>query len=145
MFTVLFLVLTPLLAAQNQDSSALEQKTSPVGKGIDYLFNYLNMAGTARASQFRPLTQRERNQRYWKTMMNPIGYVKAAFSAGIDQWNDKPEEWEQDASGYGKRFANITGQYSIQRTVTFGLASATKTIVTSTTARRDCGRAPGMP
>jgi hypothetical protein len=123
-FTVLFLVLTPLLAAQNQESSTVEQKTSPAGKGIDYLFNYLNMAGTTRASQFRPLTQRERNQRYWKTMINPIGYVKAAFSAGIDQWNDKPEEWEQGASGYGKRFANITGQYSIQRTVTFGLASA---------------------
>ena len=27
-------------------------------------------------------------------------------------------------SGYGKRFANIVGQYSIQRTVTFGVASA---------------------
>jgi hypothetical protein len=32
-------------------------------------------------------------------------------------------EWEQGASGYGKRFANIIGQYSIQRTVTFGLGS----------------------
>ena len=37
---------------------------------------------------------------------------------------DKPAEWEQGASGYGKRFANIAGQYSIQRTVTFTLASA---------------------
>jgi len=27
-------------------------------------------------------------------------------------------------SGYGKRYGNILGQYSIQRTVTFGLASA---------------------
>ena len=27
-------------------------------------------------------------------------------------------------SGYGKRFANILGQYTIQRTVTFGLSSA---------------------
>jgi len=50
--------------------------------------------------------------------------VTAGLSAGIDQWKDKPEDWEQAASGYGKRFSNILGQYSIQRTVTFGLASA---------------------
>jgi hypothetical protein len=57
-------------------------------------------------------------------MVNPLGYIKAGFSAGIDQWKDKPSEWEQGASGYGKRYANILGQYSIQRTVTFGLSSA---------------------
>ena len=82
------------------------------------------MAGTTKASEFRPLTQRERTHIYLKTMANPLGYIKAGFSAGIDQWKDKPQEWEQGASGYGKRFANIVGQYSIQRTVTFGLSSA---------------------
>lgn len=56
-------------------------------------------------------------------MVNPLGYLKAGFSAGLDQWKDKPREWEQGASGYGKRFANIIGQYTIQRTVTFGLSS----------------------
>ncbi len=118
------LVFGPLVAAQNQDSAPAKQDTSPVGKGVDYLLNYLNMAGTMKARDFRPLTQRERTQLYLKTMVNPLGYIKAGFSAGIDQWKDKPPEWEQGASGYGKRFANIVGQYSIQRTVTFGLASA---------------------
>jgi hypothetical protein len=118
------LVLGPLVAAQNQNPAAVQQDPSPVGKGVDYLLNYLNMAGTKKGSDFRPLTQRERTQLYLKTMVNPLGYIKAGFSAGIDQWNDKPPEWEQGASGYGKRFANILGQYSIQRTVTFGLSSA---------------------
>jgi hypothetical protein len=81
------------------------------------------MAGTVKARNFRPLTQRERTQLYVKTMMNPLGYVKAGFSAGIDQWKDKPAEWQQGASGYGLRFANILGQYSIQRTVTFAVSS----------------------
>ena len=36
----------------------------------------------------------------------------------------QPAEWEQGAYGYGRRFANILGQYSIQRTVTFGISSA---------------------
>jgi hypothetical protein len=82
------------------------------------------MAGTEKASEFQPLTQGERTRNYLKTMANPLGYLKAGFSAGIDQWNDKPTEWEQGASGYGKRFLNIVGQYSIQRTVTLGLDSA---------------------
>jgi hypothetical protein len=110
-------------AAQNQDSSTAPQKSSSAPLGMDYLFNYLNMAGTTKAKEFRPLSQKERTKLYWKTMANPIGFAKAGFSAGIDQWNDKPEEWEQGASGYGKRFANIMGQYAIQRTVTFGVSS----------------------
>lgn len=99
-------------------------KPTTVNKGIDYLFNYLNMAGTRKASDFRPMTQPERTHLYFKTMVNPLGFFKAAFSAGLDQAKDKPAEWEQGASGYGKRFLNIEGQYSIQRTVTFGLSSA---------------------
>jgi hypothetical protein len=117
------LVFGPLVAGQNQSSADAKKDPSPVGKGVDYLLNYLNMAGTKKGSDFHPLTQRERTQLYLKTMVNPLGYIKAGFSAGIDQSKDKPPEWEQGASGYGKRFANIVGQYSIQRTVTFGLAS----------------------
>lgn len=111
-----------LLSAQTQPASP--QKFAAADKGVDYLFNYLNMAGTHKASDFRPLTQSERTHLYFKTMVNPLGFFKAAFSAGIDQWKDKPPEWSQGASGYGKRFLNIEGQYSIQRTVTFGLSSA---------------------
>jgi hypothetical protein len=124
LIAILALMVGPLLSAQNQASTSDEHKSNSVSKGIDYLFNYLNMAGTTHASEFRPLTQRERTHLYLKTMVNPLGYLKAGFSAGIDQWRGKPPEWEQGASGYGKRFANIVGQYSIQRTVTFGLASA---------------------
>jgi hypothetical protein len=118
------LALSPLLSAQDNDSApAVEPKPSFINRTIDNLFNYLNMAGAEKASDFRPLTQHERTQIYVKTMINPLGYLKAGFSAGLDQWKDKPEEWEQGASGYGKRFANILGQYTIQRTVTFGLGS----------------------
>jgi hypothetical protein len=125
-FRVAILVFTfpPPLVAQSQDGVAAEQNNKAVRRTNDYLFNYLNMAGTTKASDFRPLTQRQRTQIYVKTMVNPFGYIKAGLSAGIDQWNDKPVEWEQGVSGYGKRYANILGQYSIQRTVTFGLGSA---------------------
>jgi hypothetical protein len=75
-------------------------------------------------ADYSPLTQHERNRRYLNAMVNPILYFKAGLSGAIDQKNDKPKEWEQGASGFGKRTANILGQYAIQRTVTFGLASA---------------------
>ena len=121
-FLLIFLTLwTPLPVAQEQTDTNPKKPGSVL---VDYLLNYLNMAGTKKSSEFVPMTQAERNRLYFKTMMNPLGFVKAGFSAGIDQANDKPEEWEQGASGYGKRFANILGQYSIQRTVTYGLGSA---------------------
>ena len=120
----LVLISVPLKAQDQTGNTTTTKKTGVVDKGIDYLLNYLNMAGTKKSNEFQPLTQRERNQLYVKTMTNPLGFAKAGLSAGLDQWNDKPEEWEQGASGYGKRFANILGQYSIQRTVTFGLGSA---------------------
>ena len=126
---VAILLCAPLLVARDlaaQDPSAAPPltKSGPLNQGIDYLFNYLNMAGTNTAAQFKPMTQPQRNRLYIKTMINPIGYIKVAASAGIDQWHDKPEEWQQGAAAYGKRYANILGQYAIQRTVTYGLSSA---------------------
>jgi hypothetical protein len=121
--TLLILLLVAPTAAQNQDSSSGERSQKPVSRGAGYLLNYLNMAGATKASQFQPMDQQERTRLYFKTMINPFGFIKAGFSAGLDQWSDKPSEWEQGASGYGKRYANILGQYSIQRTVTFGLSS----------------------
>jgi hypothetical protein len=117
-----FLV-SPVLA-QDQSAATSSNNSGPGDKGVAYLLNYLNMAGTKKATEFRPMTQRERTRLYLETMVNPLGFAKAGLSAGIDQWDDKPPEWEQGASGYGKRFANIEGQYAIQRTVTFGLSSA---------------------
>jgi hypothetical protein len=117
-FAAVFLFSTPLAFAQEQPSKPTERR------GVDNLLNYLNMAGTDTAANFRPLTQKERRDLYLKGLINPFLYVKAGFSSGLDQWNDKPREWGQGASGYGKRYANIIGQYAIQRTVTWGLSSA---------------------
>jgi hypothetical protein len=118
------LACAPWVCAQTQPADASARKPGAIDKSVDYLTNYLNMAGAKTASAFQPMTQSERNRLYIKTMTNPLGFLKAAASAGIDQAKDKPPEWQQGASAYGKRFANILGQYSIQRTVTFGVASA---------------------
>jgi len=92
------------------------------GRLFDDLFAYLNVAGS-KSDDFKPLTQRERNRLFGKSLINPVWYVKGAISAGLNQWNDVPEGWEQGASGYGKRYGDIMGQYAIRKTVMFGLES----------------------
>lgn len=79
---------------------------------------YLAMAGINKPAEFKPLTQREQNKFHLNSLINPALYIKAGFSGAIDLKNDKPEEWEEGASGYGKRFGNVLAQYGIQCTVT---------------------------
>jgi len=69
------------------------------------------------------MTQKERNRDFGKDWINPIWYMKGALSAGMNQAQDKPGEWEQGMSGYGKRFGDIMGQYAIRNTVMFGFES----------------------
>ena len=96
---------------------------SAVEKAVNALESYLNMAGSRTAKDFRPLTQSERNALYAKSLVNPWGFMKAAASAGLDQWHNKPREWGQGWGAYGQRAANIEGQYVIQKTVTYLLSS----------------------
>ena len=125
---LLLLLIAITLASCAQDSSGDPQRDANCKSGkesnfVRNVFDLLNMAGAAKASDFRALTQSERNHLYFRSMVNPLSFLRVASSAGIDQAKDKPEEWEQGASGYGKRAVNIFGQYSIQRTVTYGLGS----------------------
>lgn len=69
-------------------------------------------------------TRRERFNRYVKSTVGPFSLARNAISAGIDQARDTPDEWEQGASGYGKRYASSFGQNVIQQTVIYGLDSA---------------------
>ena len=69
-------------------------------------------------------TNRERFKRYVKDTVGPFRLVRTAAAAGINQWSDTPEEWEQGMKGYGKRFASNFGRNAIQQTVTYGLDEA---------------------
>jgi hypothetical protein len=99
------------------------ESESKDSKILDKVFDYLNVANQGRVREFRPLTQKERNSMFAGSLINPVWYLKAAASAGVNQWTDTPKEWEQGASGYGKRFGDIMGQYAIRKTVMFGFES----------------------
>lgn len=69
-------------------------------------------------------TKRERFNRYVKSTVGPFSLIDAGITAGINQWRDHPEEWEQGASGYGKRYASSFGRNAIQQTIIYGLDTA---------------------
>jgi hypothetical protein len=88
-------------------------------RAVSALENYLNMAGSRTAKDFRPLTRDERIDLYLKSLVNPWGFAKAAASGAIDHLRNKPEEWGQGWGPYGERVANVEGQYLVQKTVTY--------------------------
>jgi hypothetical protein len=92
---------------------------SATDKAVNALENYLNMANSQTAQEFRPLTREERTALYLRSLVNPWGVVKAAASGALDHANTKPAEWGQGWGPYGQRVANIEGQYLIQKTVTY--------------------------
>jgi len=69
-------------------------------------------------------TKRERFDRFVSSTVGPRSFVRTAIAAGIQQWRDTPEDWEQGMSGYGKRFASSFGSNAIQQSVTYGFDSA---------------------
>jgi hypothetical protein len=122
---ILALALVSVLPAFCQETGAAqpsgsEEKSGPV---MTYVYSYLKMTNQGKPEEFKPLTQGERNKGFAISWINPVWYVRGAASAAVNQWHDMPEEWEQGASGYGKRYADIMGQYAIRQTVIFGFES----------------------
>ena len=112
--------------AQTTDSAA--EETTAIASTDDKSDTQVTAAQTpstqATTSPFVFPTRQQRFKRYAKNTVGPFSLLRTSISAGISQWRDKPEEWEQGASGYGKRFASSFGKNAIHHTVIYGLDSA---------------------
>jgi hypothetical protein len=69
-------------------------------------------------------TAHTRFTRYLKSTVGPFSLLRTAASSAIDQWDDSPEEWEQGAKGYGRRFASNCGKNMIRQSTQYGLSEA---------------------
>jgi len=101
-------------SAETNGSSAVESKQTDANQD----------ANNTGSEPFVFPTKRERFNRYLKSTVGPFSLLYSGVTAGLNQWRDKPEEWEQGASGYGKRYASSFGRNAIQQTVVYGLDSA---------------------
>jgi hypothetical protein len=79
---------------------------------------------TTAASNYRPLTGKERWKLYWKQNYFSIGaYFGPVFTALVlDQATGSPAEWGGGFQGYGLRFASRTGSAILQGTIQAPLA-----------------------
>src|SRR3954470_12726427 len=117
----LLLLCTFSLFVSPARSWADEKKPSVMDKGMSSLETYFSIAGSR---QFQPLTQRARAVQFRRELLNAFTFVKVVGSAGLDQWAGKQVEWGQGGAGYGKRVANIAGQYAVQKTTMYALSAA---------------------
>jgi len=123
--TIALLILLSVSNALGQDTGSTqpEDLTEKPHGVFGQVNGIINAGGAGTQADFKPMSQRERNNVFLHKLSSPLLFTKAAASAGLHQWKDAPEEWEQGASGYGKRYADVLGQYAIRDTVKFGLES----------------------
>jgi hypothetical protein len=112
----------------SEDSGQWDAPTSGAAKNTEKnsgeLYPSQTTANQTTAKAYVFPTKRERFNRYVKSTVGPFSLLSTAVSAGLNQWRDNPEEWEQGASGYGKRYASSFGRKAIQQTVIYGLDTA---------------------
>lgn len=110
---VVVLMVAASLSVKSQETTKPDQATTPT-----------TTTNQTTTDPYIFPTPKERFKRYLSSTVGPFPLLRIGASAGINQWRDSPEEWEQGSKGYGRRFASGFGRNVIQQTVTYGLDSA---------------------
>jgi len=71
-------------------------------------------------------TQKTKVINYVFDAFGPYPIAGSALVAGIDQYNNAPPEWNQDAEGYAMRFGSAYGIAMVATTTRYGLSEAFK-------------------
>jgi hypothetical protein len=69
-------------------------------------------------------TENTRFRNYFFDTFGPYPVVISAIAAGINQVENTPPEWKQDAAGYGKRFGSNFGIAVVTTTTRYALSRA---------------------
>jgi len=74
----------------------------------------------------KPLTKQDRLTLFWNdTYASPGAFAGLSSGALIDQVRHTPAKWDQDGSGYTRRFASEYGQLAARNVIHEGLAGVT--------------------
>jgi hypothetical protein len=100
---------------------------------LGFLSLGLSAAGFAEADvtggprvRSQPLSVQQKFDYYLRNTYSLRDVLERSTLAGIAQWRDNPSEWEQGLSGYGRRWSSNFGQYSIKKSLQFGLGAVLK-------------------
>lgn len=72
---------------------------------------------------YAPLSLKDKGWLFGDRVVEPTGWAKSAFTAGIAQWRDSPEEWEQGMKGYGRRYGHRILSRGVEAGIGFGVAA----------------------
>lgn len=114
------LVLVFVVSANSQETTSTTQQTTTSQQPA----TQTPSTQSTSAPDYVFPTHDQRFKRYVKSTIGPFSLVRTGVSAGLNQWNDSPEEWGQGMKGYGKRYASGFARNAIQQTVTYGLDEA---------------------
>jgi hypothetical protein len=73
---------------------------------------------------FEPISVGDKAKLHAKRIIAPSGLIKSAFAAGINQWEDSPEEWGQGMKGYGRRYGHKLLNRGVENAIGFSVAAA---------------------
>lgn len=73
------------------------------------------------------LTAGEKAELMVKNTFGPKTVLNRVFWAGINHWNERPEEWGSGWDAFGQRFANRYGRTMVRNSIMLGVNIATKT------------------
>jgi hypothetical protein len=77
-------------------------------------------APAASPSPPEPLTPGQKVERRTLRLVEPVTLFTSAFSAGLSQLRNEPEQWGQGAEGYARRFASAEGYTAAHNGIALG-------------------------
>jgi hypothetical protein len=70
-----------------------------------------------------PLSVGEKAKIHGNRIISPTSFAKSAFMAGINHWQNTPEEWGQGMEGYGKRLGHKLATRGFENSIGFLVAA----------------------
>lgn len=113
-----FAALSPLAKAQAATNSGASSSSA------DALPSSPSATLTQRDLTYIRPTNKTKLRNYIFDAFGPYPIFGAAFASGINQAYHTPPEWEEGASGYGKRFGSDFGIAAVSTTTRYALAAA---------------------
>ncbi len=110
-FTAIFLLASAVCAVAQQPTP-----TPATDKDQD-------KSGMTSNGYVRPSSD-ERRKSYLNSVFGPVTLARVAAGAAVGTFRNRPEEWEKNAEGFGRRFASGFGENAIRQSITFGLDEA---------------------
>lgn len=107
-------------------SSIQAQQKPPDGKVVELPLPLVSPR-VLQPGTMEPLSPREKVARALRNTFGPKSIANRLLIAGINQWQDSPEEWPQGMEGYGMRFGSRMGRLAVRNAVQLGADLAFRT------------------